>query len=191
MRKSIAILLIVLSLLLCVPVSYITMVNTNPLMNPDRFTTTFLLFIPVLFLILGLIAWIVYLVLKRMKNENALRYAVLTLLGLTVAGGLGQASKFPDNMKKRRSILASHDFEKGFMEGCLSSAKKNFDQPEFADAGMTDEKIQSLCTCLFDKVNLDSELRDRMIHGDESPEAVLSDPRMTEIASDCIEQVIE
>lgn len=191
MKKSIVYLLLTLNLLLSFPVSFIGNVNANTLKSENEFFWLVIVCAFIILLFFGLIGWIVYKVLKKKNNPDATKYAMYTLTGLMVAGMIGSLPEFNTKFKQRRNMIQNHEFQKGFDVGCREQGKASLSQLAAEGIEVTDEKVSNFCSCVWEKIEMNSELKNQMMNGPMPIEEVQRDPKYLELVTDCMESLVK
>lgn len=138
-----------------------------------------------IFIIIGVVCWIVYYVLKRRNNPNRTKIALLVFTGLMVCGIAGSFKNGMKGLKKRSQYLHRDEFKEGFIKSCVEEGKKNMSM--FENEGIEDPgaKIKNYCDCVYDKIEADPEVMDMMNDESLPMDEVMNDKRVVKMATEC------
>lgn len=186
MKKSLIILWLLGILVLCFPLSYVTNVVSNTYMPADDFQILVIVCTFGGFIFLGLIAWLIYYILKRRKHSKPAKLALTIFTLLVVAVPAVSSTEFAKKNKRRQAYLYMRVFETSFIKSCVDKGKSTM-KPLMAESGIDslDQKIEGYCRCSFDKMEFDDEIKDKIMDESVPMDEVMRDPKVVKMATDC------
>jgi len=182
MKKKLRnILWLALLLLLCFPVGYMAMIISKPnTLHRDQLPISIAIAV-ILFLLFGLISWLVYYFAKRRNAKDPSRTALIVFSCLIAAGILGNSP----NLNKALRERDRYDFIRGFRE----SMSKGFDEQIKTNPDVPDEvkqHTQEISDCIYYKFKANDKLVDEAMAATDPENFAMTSPDMRKIVEGCM-----
>jgi|ERR1035437_394191 hypothetical protein len=140
----------------------------------------------ILFILFTLISWIVYYVSKKRNAKDPMKIALIVFSFLVFAGIAGNSSKFSMALREKNR----YEFMQGYRESLYSGFDEKFkSHPEVPKEIVAHS--HEISDCIYDKVNADNSLVDKLMTVDDPKGFVVNSPEMKQIVSDCMMVYLE
>jgi hypothetical protein len=185
MKKSLVLLWLIGLFVLSLVASYLVALHQHPRASTKDLTILVLAAGAGIFVIIGLVCWIVYFVLKRRGHPNRTKIALLVFTGLVACGIAGSFPNGIKGLKKRNQYLHQAEFKQGFIESCVQEGKKNVAALEQEGIKDAETKVEDYCSCVYDKIEANDEIMEMMSDDVMPMEQVMNDKRVIKMATEC------
>lgn len=172
--------------LLCFPIGYIGMIVSKPHTHQKDYLIMILGIGGFIFILFALISWIVYYISKKRNAKDPMKTALIVFSFLIFAGIAGNSPKFSAAMREKNR----YEFMQGYHESLYKGFDENFkSHPEIPKEIV--EHSHEISDCIYDKVNADDALVDKLMTVDDPKNYVINSPEMKQIVSDCMMPYLE
>jgi hypothetical protein len=180
-RKTRNILWSALLFMLCFPLGNIALIISTPDIPHDKYLLMIFLTGLCIFVLFGLISWIVYYFAKRSNAKDPMKTALIVFSCLILAGILGNSPNLSKAMRERNRYDFLHGFRGTLTKGLEEQFKTNPDVPKEVK-----DHSKEISDCIYFKFKSNEKLVDEAMNVSDPENFVMTSPDMKRIVEDCI-----
>jgi hypothetical protein len=146
---------------------------------------------PFAFILIGLIALIIYFVIKKRGNLNPTKNALLVFTITVVAITAVSVPEAAKKKKDRERYLFMREFREGFLSKCSSQGKAQFKtMQEQNGIDSADVKIDNYCSCVLTNIEMDDKIMDEIMTSPD-PANIWQNKELVKMATECASEIFK